>query len=316
MPMPTDECLMPKSRMLYDEREQGSNQSHLLCVGLRSTVPWLIQVRDRGAGGQRRTPWRKDPRGFVSNRPHSLEGGCPGRVQPGSGDRLDLAVKSVDARISVAPHVRQRSRVEPIDLRAHVVEFEHARPLRNQKANRILDRRHRVDEPQSIDRLQQLAVTLERRPWRERDERRRQRQAHLGECRNHRFEVGARMPLLELSKDLIIDRLHGADDECAVGVPEQRQQRALGEEVLDLDGRIVRHVRECRVKALDDRDRVARAVEEVRIAKPDSFSFGINRTSQCSSPLPVAPSCSIDRDHFLGPHSEFSSLRHRRSQHQ
>ena len=102
-----------------------------------------------------------------------------------------------------------------------------------------MDRRHGRNQPETIDRLQQLAIAFEARPRRERDERRRQRQAHLGKRGNHRFEIRSCVPFLEPAKHDIVNRFHGADDKRAVGAAKDRQQRALGDEMLDLDRHVV-----------------------------------------------------------------------------
>src|SRR5579864_6647733 len=100
-----------------------------------------------------------------------------------------------------------------------------------------------LDEIQLNQQFEQLAMGLPRRPWRKRNKSRRQRESNSSEVARHFHEAGPGMSLLQLLQNCVVYRLHGAGYEEASGCLEPRQQIALFEEVLDLDGGIVRETR-------------------------------------------------------------------------
>src|SRR4051812_19735093 len=107
----------------------SSQQSDLLCGGLRSTVPRLVQIGNRRARGQRLARRRNQTGSLVRDRPDAREHVLAWRVQAGADEPLDRLLQRVDARVGVAPDVRQRRRVEARDPPAHLFELEHQRAV-------------------------------------------------------------------------------------------------------------------------------------------------------------------------------------------
>jgi hypothetical protein len=86
---------------------------------------------------------------------------------------------------------------------------------------------------------------------------------------DHRFEVAARVPFLEMRQHPIVDRLHRGGHEQAAGVLQHRQQIGVRSEVLDLDGDVVGETGELARQRGHQLARVTRAVEEIWIAERD-----------------------------------------------
>ena len=61
-------------------------------------------------------------------------------------------------------------------MRSQLVELEQPRAFRDEQPDRQLNRRDVIDEVQLRDRVEQVAVVLERQPRMKRDEGRHQRQ--------------------------------------------------------------------------------------------------------------------------------------------
>ena len=75
------------------------------------------------------------------------------------------------------------------------------------------------------------------------------------------------MAFVEKLQNAVIERLHGADDECTPGIPQGRQKLGLLKQVLDLDRSVVGQLRKFAMQRLYEFDGVRRSVKEVRIAE-------------------------------------------------
>ena len=87
-------------------------------------------------------------------------------------------------------------------------------------------------------------------------------------------DVGARVPLVEQREDLVGQRLDRRHHEHAAQRRQLGEDRALGDDVLDLGREAERDVRVRGVQAARRRQRVLRAVEEVGIAERDVARAG------------------------------------------
>src|SRR5260370_11607485 len=132
------------------------------------------------------------------------------------------------------PSIQQRRFVEARDYGLNIVELEQARAARNQQTQRKLDGRDVFHQTQFREQFEQLAMRLARGPWRERDERGRERQSHVAKLSGNRDKVRASVPLVQLFQDRVIHRLYRASHEKASGLFQARQQAAMLAEVFDL----------------------------------------------------------------------------------
>ena len=82
------------------------------------------------------------------------------------------------------------------------------------------------------------------------------------------------MPLVEDRQHAVVDRLDGRHDEQAAESREVGEQLASLQDVLDLRREIERQRRELGVHRPDNRQRVARAVQEIGIAEGDVRGAG------------------------------------------
>ena len=201
--------------------------------------------------------------------PHLLEPVVPRGSRPVAHQIDDLGLQPVHVRIGVTPRVRERRGIEPRHETANLLELQQPRPFGHEQPDRQLDRRHRLDQIQVDDRLQQIAVALARGPGRERDEGGRQRQAGRPAHGDGALDVRARVPLAQPRQHGVVERLHRARDQDAARGAQFRKQARVGEEVLDLDRDVEGQVRELARNPSRDVERVARAVEKVRIAEGD-----------------------------------------------
>ena len=146
------------------------------------------------------------------------------------------------------PGVRHRGRIERVGHRANLRQLEQPGAFGNQQTDGELDRRDVLDEPESIDCLEQRAVRLEGGPWGEGDECRREGQAGLAAQRHRALESRSRVPLLELFQHVIVYGLDGARHERAARVAQNGQRVGVGEQMLDLDRDVVRDLRKLRME--------------------------------------------------------------------
>ncbi len=211
---------------------------------------------------------------FVRERPDAVEELLPRQGQVAADERLDPFLQIVDAWIRVCPGVAQRAGIELANHGAHVRQLEEPRAVGHEQADRELHRRHVIGEIQSIDRLQQLAVALQRRPRSEGDERRGKSESDRPGALDDALEVGARVSFLQEPEDVIVDRLDGGRDEGTMRIAQTRQRVGMFEQVLDLDRDVVRQLWKLGGEAFDDRGGVTDAVEEVRVAKRDVLRAG------------------------------------------
>ncbi len=89
-----------------------------------------------------------------------------------------------------------------------------------------------LDEVQPGDRVQKLAVGLEREPRVKRDERWNQGDAGVAAQRDGGEEILARVPFVEEAQHAIVDRLDRARDEGAAGVSQARDEIPVAQEML------------------------------------------------------------------------------------
>ena len=106
-----------------------------------------------------------------------------------------VALQRIDALVRMTPRIRQRLRVEGADELPDVRQLEQPRLPGNEQPNPPLNRRDVTDQSNLVDDVQQIAVAVEGGPRRERDKRRRQRQANVAAGARGRDEVRSRVPL-------------------------------------------------------------------------------------------------------------------------
>src|SRR5213595_2601952 len=97
----------------------------------------------------------------------------------------------------MGPAIRQRFRIERLRDAADFIELKQPRTFRNQQPDRELDRRDVIDEIETLDEIQKLAVSLERRPRMKRDEGRHEDHARAAAQRNRLEEIPLRVSFLE-----------------------------------------------------------------------------------------------------------------------
>ena len=129
----------------------------------------------------------------------------PLHCQPDADHLREFRLQCIDRRIGMAPGKRQRTRVELAGHRPHVVELQHARSLRDQEADRQLDRCDLLYQIEAFDFAQQIKVALGRCPRRERHESRSQDNARVAAQADDALEVGARVLLLQFCQHAIVD---------------------------------------------------------------------------------------------------------------
>src|SRR5262245_19486516 len=249
-----------------------STQGQLALRGLRSAEPGLGEPRRPLAiGGRRRNRswWRA--RQAIGELAHALEGDrnvfAPVGGRPDNSG--DLGVQRFHARIRVRPAVIELILDQLAQERTERRALEQQRPGRNQQPDRILHGIDGVDEPVRFDEVQELAIILERGPRRERHPGGPEREAGLAREPDHGLDVRARVPLVEVPEDRIVQRLRGRDDEGAAETRQLRQTIAVMQQVLDLRREVERELAKLLVERARGRHRVARAVEKIRIAERD-----------------------------------------------
>ena len=183
-------------------------------------------------------------------------------------------VQVVHAGIGMAPRMDQRLRIERSGDRSHLFELEQPRSRRDQQAQRELDRRHVLDQTESGDRVQHREPAAGRRPRRERDERRMQRDAGVAAQPGRAREILAGVALVEALEDAVVHRLHRARHQQAAGRRELGQYSGVANQVLDLDRDVVAQLRMLRVQRAHQRQRVTGSVQEVRVAERDVARAG------------------------------------------
>src|SRR6185369_9802511 len=84
--------------------------------------------------------------------------------EPPADDRGDLLLERVDSRIRMRPQETERLRIKTAGQRADFVEFQQPRTPGNEKPDSQLNRRDMVDQIEACDRVEQIAIILERHP--------------------------------------------------------------------------------------------------------------------------------------------------------
>src|SRR2546430_4135967 len=127
-----------------------------------------------------------------------------------------------------------------------------------------------------LDEVKELAVVVGRRPRREGYPRRAQGDPGAAHRVQRREDVGTRVPLGEVGQHRVRERLGGGDDERGGEVGERGKAAPVSKQVLDLRGEVERHGRVLRVQRARHGDRVARAVQEVRVTEGDVRGPGLD----------------------------------------
>ena len=178
-------------------------------------------------------------------------------------------MQAVGLGVGVRPAVAQRGVVVTVEERRERGEIEQPRTGGHEHANRELNRGDVVDEIKLRYQREKVAIAPKRCPWGEWHEARRERQTGVSREPRDAHEVGARVPLIEQPKNVVVDRLDGGGHEQAAGRGQGGQVTGVLEQMLDLDGRVVGDVGKRAMKRRDEPEGVADAVEEIRIAKGD-----------------------------------------------
>ncbi len=147
-----------------------------------------------------------------------------GRDSPAASARVTQACTSccrASTRGSgLLPRVAEDAGIEGTYDVIQFRQMEYVRAGRDQQADRELHRRDRLDQLQLGQQLQQFDVVVQRGP---------RGKGHEGGCQvdiepAHQLqcldEIRARVPLVELLQDGIIDRFHGGENEQAAGLLE------------------------------------------------------------------------------------------------
>ena len=104
---------------------------------------------------------------------------------------------------------------------SHVRQFEQPRTGRHEQADRELDRRDVIDEIEARDRVEQVAVVVERHPGMERHEGRHERQRRRrGRALPPPRSLRACAPSRRMRQHPVVDRLDGARHEQAARVAQ------------------------------------------------------------------------------------------------
>ncbi len=106
---------------------------------------------------------------------------------------------------------------------------------------------------------------------REGDKRRLKRQPRFPEQFSHSKEISASVAFLQLFKNEIVKRLNRAHNEQTTRITQFDDEFRVLEQMFDLDGHIVSELWKFIVQCLDQRNRVADAIEKIRVAKRDVF---------------------------------------------
>src|SRR5260370_27151256 len=169
----------------------------------------------------------------------------------------------------MATSVGESRRIEWTDLLANFWQLQQARTRWNQQANRKLDRRDVLNQIQSHYSLKHFTVIAQGGPGRESHEGGGQRQAGFWGEGHGLEEIGARVALVEQIEQAIVYRFDRRGDEQASSVFQARQQAAMFQQVLDLDGHVVSQCGKLRMHGAQDGHGVGWTVEEIRVAEGD-----------------------------------------------
>ena len=154
--------------------------------------------------------------------------------------------------------------------RPDLLELQQPRPIRDEQPDRELHGRHVFHQIESLDRLEHLDVVVNRRPRRERDEGRHQRQPDARAATRRR----ARSPHACAPSRAAPARASSTDSTADV-TKRQPVSRSTGissrvpQDVLDLDHDVVGEPGPLARERLDDAARVRGTVQEVGIAERD-----------------------------------------------
>src|SRR5258708_22654441 len=187
----------------------------------------------------------------------------------GRYDLLDFVAKLVDARISMLPGIDQRLFVKWPNDSLDVREFQEAGACWNQQPDAELDGRTRFAQSELGERAQQVEIAFECGPRRKGDEGRLENQADFPKGFCNVDKVGAGVALVELGQDFIVQRLDGAGHKQTLGIAQLAEVPLVPAQMFDFDGDVVRELREFVVQGLDNRHRMADAVEKIWIAEGD-----------------------------------------------
>ena len=174
--------------------------------------------------------------------------------QLAADESIDLLMKRLDLRIRMRPAIRECARIESPRQRGNLGKRQHPGALRDEQPNGQLNRRHMIDEIEIGERVQEIAVALERRPGMERHERRGEGHRFASAQGDHVEEILARVPFVEEAEDAIVERFDRARDEQTARVAQHRQQRSMLQQMLDLYRHVVGDVGMRPMERLDERE--------------------------------------------------------------
>ena len=225
----------------------------------------------------------RDP---AEDRPPVRIGAGPG------GDRGDGALEGVDPGIRVHPGVGEAWRVHLAHRVPDLGERQEPQSRGDQEAQGELHRGGGVDEPEGGELGEERAVARQGGPGVEGDEGRREGEARRPRARHQAPDVEGGVALVEAGEDGVVEALHRGGHEQAPGVCQGLHRLRAFQEVGDLHGDVVGELGEAGVECADQRQGVARAVEEVRVAEGQVLRAGGNLLRH------------VREDHLLGDDAE------------
>src|SRR5436190_8655629 len=163
--------------------------------------------------------------------------------------RLNIRAEPVEGRIFVPPWIAERGGVERSGYLAHLSQVEQPRTRGNEQAHRKLDGRDVFNQIQFNQGFEQRTVIAPCRPWRKRDERWRQRQAGVPHYIHGFEEIRSRVAFVQSPKHALIERFDRRYHEQASCGAQATQQFTMLQQMLDLDGNVVRQPWEFRMKS-------------------------------------------------------------------
>src|SRR5258707_528867 len=192
----------------------------------------------------------------------------------GGDGREHLLIQEINARVGMDPGIEQRLFVKGSDQFLDVCELQQARPCRNEQADRILDGSNMLGQIQIVEERKQIEIPLKSGPGRKGHKGGIERQAHLLKEVSHLDEIVARVELLEILENTIINRFDGTGHKQAASGAQDGNGVGVLDQVLNLNGHIIRQVGKFLMQLLNQMQRVSWPIEKVGIAKGDVLCAG------------------------------------------
>ncbi len=167
-------------------------------------------------------------------------------------------------------------RIEGADNAPDFRQVEQAGAFRDQEADSHLDGGHVRDQVFGGDEAEEFAEVVEGGPGCEGEEGRGEWESGGAGERESLFEIAPGVAFVEDGEEAVIDGFDGADDERTTGLAEDRDEIAVLEKVLNLNGCVVGETREFGMESFDDGTGVAWAVEEIRVSECNVPSAGVD----------------------------------------